>query len=99
MHDNDELKKILQEVSAAVSESLSIPAVLRKLEFLREKGFQLYLVMESADDSSMDKTPGPVMPIHVGVEKQNKSASGKRDMFSLSQDDKYFLRTLKIRVD
>lgn len=103
MQDNEQLRQILKEVSAVISESLSSPAVLQKLEFLRDNGYQLYLIMESHGEADMEGREGPVMPIQVGspVESGGKkrSTARKTDMFALSKSDRDFLRTLKIRVD
>lgn len=102
MQDNEELRRILKEVSAVISESLSSPATMQKLEYLRDHGYQLYLVMEAPGESNEDLQRGPVMPIKVEskVTKGKASASSKTtDMFSLSKDDRDFLRTLKIKVD
>lgn len=98
MQFDDEFKKILKEVSAAISESLSSPGLVQKLEFLKQKGFQLYLIMESTSESGVEKNLGPVMPIQVAGKGRQKQAK-EPGAFSLSQDDKDFLRTLKIRVD
>lgn len=76
---------------------------MQKLELLKDKGYQLYLIMESADETGVEKTPGPVMPIQVSKESGGRKPSVQRerrtDMFDLSKEDRDFLRTLKIRVD
>jgi len=107
MEDNEQLRKILKQVSSVISESLSSPATMQKLEFLRDHGYQLYLIMESTSGESGQERKGPIMPITVEARSGEKRAEGERkpagrsltDMSSLSKSDRDFLRTLKIRVD
>ena len=98
MENEQELKEILKEVSSAISKSLSTPETLERLEQLQQKGYQLYLVMEQTSED-MRKTGGsPIMPIQVQPADVAKSKVSSRS-FELSEDDKNFLRTLKIKID
>jgi hypothetical protein len=92
-----DLKEILREVSSAISKSLSSPETLEKLEQLHQKGYQLYLVMEPKSDSPRKAGDQPIMPIQVM--KSDKKSFVKEEGFALSESDKNFLRTLKIKVD
>lgn len=98
MEKDQELKEILKEVSSAISKSLSTPETLERLEQLQKKGYQLYLVMEPTTSEVRKKGSAPVMPIHVHMNDEQMAPS-KTKTFSLSDDDKDFLRTLKIKVD
>ena len=97
MEKDQELKELLREVSSAISESLSAPETVEKLEELQKKGYQLYLVMENNAAGGIRAKGSPIMPIEVTS--GEKSEPKNTDEFELSDEDKNFLRTLKIKVD
>lgn len=96
MDGDQELRDILKELSNAISRSLSSPEALGRLEKLQQKGYQLYLVLEPIVGGMRKHGSSPVMPIQIFPE---GAATRKGRSFELSEDDKDFLRTLKIRVD
>lgn len=99
MDKDQEIRDILKEVSSAISRSLSAPESIEKLEFLQQRGFQLFLVLEPIN--RMQRVPGanPVMPIQVPSPAAAQSLSQSGEGFTLNDQDKDFLRTLKIKVD
>lgn len=97
MEKDQELKELLKEVSSAISDSLSAPGTVEKLEELQKKGYQLYLVMENSAAGGIRAKGSPIMPIEVTS--GHKPTRKNTDEFDLSDEDKNFLRTLKIKVD
>ena len=96
MSVDEQLKALLRELSASISRSLSTPENLLKLERLQHLGYDLYLILEPSDDVARKLTPAPINPVQAEkpVPQHRRQVS-----FELSDEDKDFLRTLKIKVD
>ena len=98
MDADEELKALLKDLSREISRCLASPENQAKLEKLQQKEYELYLILESSDDSSHKLTPGPILPLQFQPQPQRQPAK-RVARFTLSDDDKDFLRTLKIKVD
>lgn len=96
MDSEQELKALLNELSAEISRSLSTPEMMAKLDKLQQNGYELYLILEPSDEDSRRLTPSPILPLQIGPHSQGKK---KVLAFNLTDEDKDFLRTLKIKVD
>lgn len=96
MSVDEELRVFLKELSSAISQCLSTPENLEKLEKLQRSGFDLYLLLETSDDSSPKISPTPILPIQLESVRSEPKQSAR---FELTSEDKDFLRTLKIKVD
>lgn len=96
MSVDDQLRALLRELSASISRSLSSPENLIKLEKLQHLGYDLYLILEPSDEVARKLTPAPIGPMAA----ESHQVPQKRAItFQLSEEDKDFLRTLKIKVD
>lgn len=98
MKNNQDLQELLNEVSQAVSKSMSEPEILEKLEILHKRGFRLYLVMESGKEEDGADSEIPIMPIQVSARPVKTEKPEVKDLH-LSKKDRDFLRTLKIKID
>lgn len=98
MKNKQDLQEILNEVSQAVSKSMAEPEILEKLEILHKRGFRLYLVMESAKGGEGSESELPIIPIQVSARPARETPKDTSEL-ELSNKDKDFLRTLKIKVD
>ena len=104
MKKDTDLHEILKELSESIGESLSKDEVVDKLEYLQEKGFQLYLIMEPVDGNFTEGHNGPLMPIQVSKKKDKLRAAAKFNSdgtkrLAFSKEDRDFLKTLKIKAD
>lgn len=97
MSVDNQLKVLLRELSSAISRCLSAPENLLKLEKLQKSGYEIYLILEPVDDQARKVSPEPIFPLHPTIVPKTKV--GKTTSFDLSEEDKDFLRTLKIKVD
>lgn len=96
MNVDEQLKALLRELSGSISRSLSTPDNLLKLEKLQQLGYDLYLILEPSDEVAKKLTPAPINPF---LSEQQPPPQKKSVSFELSDEDKDFLRTLKIKVD
>lgn len=69
---------------------------MAKLERLQQLGYDLYLILEPSDEVARKLTPAPINPVLVEHQEPHHK---KAITFELSEEDKDFLRTLKIKVD
>ena len=100
MSVDEKLKVLLRELSSAISRSLSTPENLARLEALHKSGYEIYLILEANEEKEGKLSPAPILPLPLQLTPQ-KTTSKKRKafQFDLSDEDKDFLRTLKIKVD
>lgn len=98
MDADEELKGLLKDLSREISRCLASPENQAKLEKLQENKYELYLILESGDESMHKLTPGPILPLQLQPKPQ-RPPPRRVTRFTLSDDDKDFLRTLKIKVD
>ena len=101
MNVDEKLKLLLRELSSAISRSLSTPENLARLEALQQSGYEIYLILEANEEKNNNKlSPAPILPLPIQP-MPAKPATSKRKafQFDLSEEDKDFLRTLKIRVE
>ncbi len=100
MNVEEKLKVLLRELSSAISRSLSTPENLARLEVLQKSGYEIFLILEATEENSGKLNPTPIVPLPLRPEPQKTAAQQKKPfLFELSEEDKDFLRTLKIKVD
>lgn len=101
MDKDQDIRDVLKEVSNAISRGLSAPEAIEKLEYLQQRGFQLFLVLEPINRGQRVPGANPVLPIQVpsASAAAAKPARQSGEDFALNEQDKDFLRTLKIKVD
>jgi len=97
MEEDDKLKLLLRELTGAISRCLSAPENLVRLERLQKSGYDLFLILEPSDEEAMRISPTPIM--QMAQNQSPKPKQKKITAFQLSEEDKDFLRTLKIKVD
>ena len=101
MNVDEKLKLLLRELSSAISRSLSTPENLARLEALQQSGYEIYLILEANEEKSNKLSPAPILPLPIQPLPPAKPSQSKRKafQFDLSEEDKDFLRTLKIKVE
>jgi hypothetical protein len=100
MNVEEKLKVLLRELSSAISRSLSTPENLARIEALQKSGYEIYLILEASEETAGKLNPAPIVPLPLRPEAPKSETQQKKSFqFELSDEDKDFLRTLKIRVE
>jgi hypothetical protein len=100
MNVEEKLKVLLRELSSAISRSLSTPENMARLEALQKSGYEIYLILEASEEMAGKLNPAPIVPLPLRPEAQKPEVQKKNPIqFELSDEDKDFLRTLKIKVE
>jgi len=100
MNVDEKLKVLLRELSTAISRSLSSPENMARLEALQKSGYEIYLILEANEGKASKLSPTPILPLPLHPQPEKKSRTKRKAFqFDLSEEDKDFLRTLKIRVE
>jgi hypothetical protein len=96
---NIDIQKILKEISDTLSESLSAPEIMDKLEQIQKSGYHLYLVLENGSGNPGENSFQPFIPIKSKEETFEFDLKKDPEAAPFSDGDKIFLRTLKIKSE
>ena len=78
---------------------MSSPEVMAKLEQIQESGYHLYLVLENGSGNPGENSFQPFMPMKSKKDIMEFELGEDQEDMSLSEGDKIFLRTLKIKAE